>query len=88
MVVVLVEVLPSLRDQRRVLIRPAVLPQPTFNLGELGFSNGGWNPEGLQYTNRPQTSDAGRTTQRLGAQGYVRKVQESRIQERIRSHLN
>jgi len=32
----------------------AVLPQPTFNLGELGFSNGGWNPEGLQYTNRPK----------------------------------
>lgn len=32
----------------------SVLPQPTFNLGELGFSNGGWNPEGLQYTNRPK----------------------------------
>jgi hypothetical protein len=32
----------------------AVLPQPTFNLGELGFSNGGWNPEGLQWTNRPK----------------------------------
>lgn len=32
----------------------AILPQPTFNLGELGFSNGGWNPEGLQYTNRPK----------------------------------
>lgn len=31
-----------------------VLPQPTFNLGILGFSNGGWNPEGLQWTNRPK----------------------------------
>jgi hypothetical protein len=32
----------------------AVLPQPTFNLGRLGYSNGGWNPEGLQWTNRPK----------------------------------
>ena len=32
----------------------AVLPQPTFNLGRIGFSNGGWNPEGLQWTNRPK----------------------------------
>lgn len=32
----------------------AVLPQPQFNLGRLGFSNGGWNPEGLQWTNRPK----------------------------------
>lgn len=31
-----------------------ILPSPTFNLGELGFSDGGWNPEGLQYTNRPR----------------------------------
>jgi len=32
----------------------AILPQPVFNLGRLGFSNGGWNPEGLQWTNRPK----------------------------------
>ena len=32
----------------------SVLPQPQFNLGVLGFSNGGWNPEGLQWTNRPK----------------------------------
>lgn len=32
----------------------AILPQPTFNLGRLGFSDGGWNPEGLQWTNRPK----------------------------------
>tara|TARA_R110000803_G_scaffold107958_9_gene176207 strand:- start:2997 stop:4805 length:1809 start_codon:yes stop_codon:yes gene_type:complete len=32
----------------------AILPQPTFNLGRLGYSNGGWNPEGLQWTNRPK----------------------------------
>lgn len=32
----------------------AVLPQPTFNLGRLGHSDGGWNPEGLQWTNRPK----------------------------------
>jgi hypothetical protein len=31
-----------------------ILPSPTFNLGELGFTDGGWNPEGLQYTNRPR----------------------------------
>lgn len=31
-----------------------VLPSPTFDLGVLGFSDGGWNPEGLQYTNRPK----------------------------------
>ena len=31
-----------------------ILPQPTFNLGRLGYSNGGWNPEGLQWTNRPK----------------------------------
>ena len=29
-------------------------PSPTFNLSELGFSNGGWNPEGLAWTNRPK----------------------------------
>lgn len=32
----------------------SILPQPTFNLGRLGFSDGGWNPEGLQWTNRPK----------------------------------
>lgn len=32
----------------------SILPQPTFNLGTLGFTNGGWNPEGLQWTNRPK----------------------------------
>ena len=32
----------------------SILPQPTFNLGVLGFTNGGWNPEGLQWTNRPR----------------------------------
>ena len=32
----------------------SVLPQPTFNLGRLGYSDGGWNPEGLQWTNRPK----------------------------------
>ncbi|MBL98010.1 MAG: hypothetical protein CMF52_09355 [Legionellales bacterium] len=32
-----------------------ILPSPTFNLGVLGFSDGGFNPEGLQYTNRPRT---------------------------------
>ena len=31
-----------------------ILPSPTFNLGKLGFSDGGFNPEGLQYTNRPR----------------------------------
>ena len=31
-----------------------ILPSPTFDLGKLGFSDGGWNPEGLQYTNRPR----------------------------------
>lgn len=29
-------------------------PSPTFNLSELGFTDGGWNPEGLQWTNRPK----------------------------------
>lgn len=37
----------------------AILPQPTFNLGRLGFSDGGWNPEGLQYTNRPKRMQIG-----------------------------
>ena len=37
----------------------AILPQPTFNLGRLGFSNGGWNPEGLQWTNRPKRMSLG-----------------------------
>ena len=32
-----------------------ILPSPTFNLGVLGFSDGGFNPEGLQYTNRPRS---------------------------------
>ena len=32
-----------------------VLPSPTFDLGRLGYSNGGWNPEGLQYNQRPKT---------------------------------
>ena len=32
----------------------SVLPQPTFDLGNLGFTNGGWQPEGLKYTNRPK----------------------------------
>ncbi len=32
----------------------SVLPQPTFDLGNLGYTNGGWNPEGLKYTNRPK----------------------------------
>ncbi len=32
----------------------SILPSPTFNLGRLGFTNGGWNPEGIQYTNRPR----------------------------------
>ena len=32
-----------------------VLPSPTFDLGRLGFTNGGWNPEGLQYNQRPKT---------------------------------
>jgi hypothetical protein len=32
----------------------SILPSPTFNLGVLGFSDGGFNPEGLQYTNRPR----------------------------------
>jgi len=31
-----------------------ILPSPTFNLGKLGYSNGGYNPEGLQWTNRPK----------------------------------
>jgi len=31
-----------------------ILPSPTFDLGVLGFSDGGWNPEGLAYTNRPR----------------------------------
>jgi len=33
----------------------SILPSPTFDLGKLGFSDGGWNPEGLKYTNRPRT---------------------------------
>lgn len=37
----------------------AILPQPTFNLGRLGYSNGGWNPEGLQWTNRPKRMSLG-----------------------------
>lgn len=37
----------------------AILPQPTFNLGRLGYSNGGWNPEGLQWTNRPKRMTLG-----------------------------
>ncbi len=32
----------------------AILPQPTFDLGRLGFSDGGWNPEGLSWSNRPK----------------------------------
>jgi len=32
----------------------SILPSPTFNLGVLGYSDGGYNPEGLQYTNRPR----------------------------------
>jgi len=32
----------------------SVLPTPTFDLGRLGYSDGGWNPEGLVYTNRPR----------------------------------
>lgn len=32
-----------------------VLPSPTFDLGRLGYTNGGWNPEGLQYNQRPKT---------------------------------
>lgn len=32
----------------------SILPTPTFDLGRLGYSNGGWQPEGLQYTNRPR----------------------------------
>lgn len=31
-----------------------ILPNPTFDLGRLGYTNGGWQPEGLQYTNRPR----------------------------------
>ena len=31
-----------------------VMPQTTFNLGQLGYSNGGWYPEGVSYTNRPR----------------------------------
>jgi hypothetical protein len=31
-----------------------ILPSPTFDLGKIGFSNGGWNPEGLKWTNRPR----------------------------------
>ena len=31
-----------------------ILPSPTFNLSKLGYSNGGYNPEGLQWTNRPK----------------------------------
>ena len=32
----------------------SVLPAVPFNLGVFGFSNGGFNPEGLQYTDRPK----------------------------------
>lgn len=32
----------------------SVLPNPAFDLGRLGYTNGGWNPEGIQYTNRPR----------------------------------
>lgn len=32
----------------------SILPAPTFNLGALGYTDGGFNPEGLQYTNRPR----------------------------------
>ena len=32
----------------------SVLATPTFNLGRLGYTNGGWNPEGIQYSNRPR----------------------------------
>ena len=31
-----------------------ILPSPTFNLGRLGYTNGGWNPEGVQWMNRPR----------------------------------
>jgi hypothetical protein len=37
----------------------SVLPSPTFNLGKLGYSNGGWNPEGLQWMNRPRQFQLG-----------------------------
>ena len=37
----------------------SVLPNPTFNLGKLGYSNGGWNPEGLQWMNRPRQFQLG-----------------------------
>ena len=37
----------------------AILPQPTFNLGVVGYSNGGSNPEGVTYTNRPKTMSLG-----------------------------
>ena len=51
----------------------AILPQPTFNLGRLGFSDGGWNPEGLQWTNRPKRM-------RLGGlrNGWAHKVMFAR----------
>ena len=32
----------------------SILPAPVFNLGALGYTDGGYNPEGLQYTNRPK----------------------------------
>jgi hypothetical protein len=32
----------------------SILPSPTFDLGKLGYSDGGWQPEGMQYTNRPR----------------------------------
>ena len=32
----------------------SILPNPKFDLGRLGYTNGGWNPEGIQYTNRPR----------------------------------
>lgn len=33
----------------------AIMPAQQFNLGNIGFSNGGHNPEGLVYTDRPKT---------------------------------
>ena len=37
----------------------AILPSPVFDLGRLGASDGGWNPEGLQMMNRPKRMKLG-----------------------------
>ena len=60
----------------------AVLPQPQFNLGRLGHSAGGWNPEGLQWTNRPKRM-------RLGGlrNGWAHKVMFARSRQVMHRNL-